>query len=277
LARAVSTMGAHLEHPSAPRAADSTPGETILRGRSPRGATLTLGALSLAVSAASPPTSSRAGSRSSSGTRSCTDPTRYLPNFVSRGFSDRDRRTVPSSSRNFSRYRRSCTGSAIVSTNSSASFLETSRRRGRSRGSLALRALWAVSWKRRRAESRAFAGTEVLGSDREFSSRVSGEGEVCGFPEGAPVRSPFAGGDAFARSLVLERPRRERRRGTERGGAAGSDLPPSGPHERTVLLRGLSLRRPRERFLYVFDIRSRRASCPPGRERRRSAAARDLR
>jgi hypothetical protein len=58
----------------------------------------------------------------------------------------------------------------------------------------------------------------------------------------------------------------------ERGRAIGVlALPPEGPHERTVLLRKpYRFEGPRgERFLYVFDVRSRGSFVPNEADRRR--------
>jgi hypothetical protein len=115
----------------------------------------------------------------------------------------------------------------------------------------------------------SFRETRVLGSGRE----VSVEGEH-GF-EGDGVWVPGRGSTRFvllsrepAPSLVLSfsnGPGENVVEVRERGSATGIlDLPPSGPHERTLLLRKpYRFDGPRgERFLYVFDVRSRGSFVP---------------
>jgi hypothetical protein len=126
----------------------------------------------------------------------------------------------------------------------------------------------------------SFRETRVLDSGRAFS--VEGEH---GF-EGEGVWVPGGGSTRF---LLLSRemtpslalsfsngPAQNVVEVRERGSATGVlDLPPEGPHERTVLLRKpYRFDGPRgERFLYVFDVRSRGSFVPAevgsGDDRRR--------
>jgi hypothetical protein len=126
----------------------------------------------------------------------------------------------------------------------------------------------------------SFRETRVLDSGRAFS--VEGEH---GF-EGEGVWVPGGGSTRF---LLLSRemtpslalsfsngPAQNVVEVRERGSATGVlDLPPEGPHERTVLLRKpYRFDGPRgERFLYVFDVRSRGSFVPAevgsGHDRRR--------
>lgn len=126
----------------------------------------------------------------------------------------------------------------------------------------------------------SFRETRVLDSGREFSL----EGEHGFEGEGVWVR-----GGGSTRFVLLSReatpslalsfsngPDENVVEVRERGSAVGVlDLPPSGPHQRTVLLRKpYRFDGPRgERFLYVFDVRSRGSFVPAevgsGDDRRR--------
>jgi hypothetical protein len=121
-----------------------------------------------------------------------------------------------------------------------------------------------------------FRETRVLESGLEVS--VEGEhgfeGEGVWVPGGGTTRFVLLSREAM-RSLALSftnGPEENDVEVRERGRAIGVlALPPEGPHERTVLLRKpYRFEGPRgERFLYVFDVRSRGSFVPNEADRRR--------
>jgi hypothetical protein len=126
----------------------------------------------------------------------------------------------------------------------------------------------------------SFRETRVLDSGREFSleGEHGFEGEGVWVPGGGSTRFILLSREATP-SLALSfsnGPEENVVEVRERGSAVGVlDLPPSGPHERAVLLRKpYRFDGPRgERFLYVFDVRSRGSFVPAeagsGDDRRR--------
>jgi hypothetical protein len=250
------------------------------------GAALTLGALSLAVSAsfASDLVPSWQPELLWNRVLYC-DPMQYLPNFVSEGILGsgpahvpkllaqllavsslvywlRDRVSNNSEPFPFSRSVTAGAGALLAGLLALAALLE------RFPGNAAV------------PGKPSFRETRVLDSGREFSleGEHGFEGEGVWVPGGGSTRFILLSREATP-SLALSfsnGPEENVVEVRERGSAVGVlDLPPSGPHERTVLLRRpYRFDGPRgERFLYVFDVRSRGSFVPAeagsGDDRRR--------
>jgi hypothetical protein len=250
------------------------------------GAALTLGALSLAVSAsfASDLVPSWQPELLWNRVLYC-DPMQYLPNFVSEGILGsgpahvpkllaqllavsslvywlRDRVSNNSEPFRFSRSVTAGAGALLAGLLALAALLE------RFPGNAAV------------PGKPSFRETRVLDSGREFSleGEHGFEGEGVWVPGGGSTRFILLSREATP-SLALSfsnGPEENVVEVRERGSAVGVlDLPPQGPHERAVLLRKpYRFDGPRgERFLYVFDVRSRGSFVPAeagsGDDRRR--------